>query len=267
MKKFLLGGVALAAMLVGPAMAADMPVKAPVYKAPPPVVFNWSGCYIGGNVGGKWARTDDRVTIADVPGNPGVTSVFPSESSSTLIGGGQIGCNWQAAGSNWVFGVEGDADAQRWTRTRVQAVTRPPLVVGDTFDIRSDWQGSVRGRIGYAWDRTMLYATGGVAFTEVKVGANFPIFVGAVVFPATVASDSKTLVGATLGGGLEHAITSNWSLGVEGRYSWYGTQTYNSGLLAALPVAGVAGGFLFAQATQTMRVETFEATARLNYRF
>jgi outer membrane immunogenic protein len=268
MKKILLGGAALVAMFAGHAMAADMPLKAPVLKAPPPpMVYNWTGCYIGGNIGGKWARTDDRVTIASVPGNPGVTSVFPSASSSTLIGGGQVGCNWQAAGSNWVFGLEGDADGQRWTRTRVQGVLLPPLVVGDRFDIRSDWQASARGRIGYAWDRTMLYATGGVAFTEVKVGANFPIFVGAVVFPATVASDNKTLVGATLGAGLEHAITNNWSLGVEGRYSWYGTQTYNSGLLASLPIVGAAPGFLFAQATQTIRVETFEATARLNYRF
>ena len=64
---------------------------------------------------------------------------------------------------------------------------------------------------------------------------------------------------------MEHAFTNNWSFGVEGRYSWYGSHTFNSGLLAAIPAAG--GGFLFAQATQTIRVETFEATARLNYRF
>ncbi len=266
MKKILLGGAALIAMFVGPAMAADMRVKAPVLKAPPPpVIYNWTGCYIGGNVGGKWARTDDRVTIDATAGTPAVTSVFPWETSSTLIGGGQVGCNWQAAGSNWVFGIEGDADAQRWSRNRVQPATVPPLVVGDSFDIRSDWQASARGRIGYAWDRTMIYATGGAAFTNVKVGANFPVFVGAVVFPATIASDSKTLVGATLGGGVEHAFTNNWSFGVEGRYSWYGSHTFNSGLLAAIPAAG--GGFLFAQATQTIRVETFEATARLNYRF
>jgi outer membrane immunogenic protein len=268
MKKILLGGVAYAAMVVGPAMAADLPVKAPVLKAPPPpIVYNWTGCYIGGNVGGKWGRTNDRVDIAAVPGSPAVTSVFPAGTASTVIGGGQIGCNWQAAGSNWVFGLEGDGDAQRWTRTRIQGLTVPPLVVGDRFDARSDWQGSARGRIGYAWDRTMLYATGGIAFTDVKVGTNFPIFVGAVVFPASVASDSKTLVGATFGGGLEHAFTNNWSLGVEGRYSWYGTQTFNGGTVAAIPVVGVAPGFLFAQATQTMRVETFEVTARLNYRF
>ena len=194
MKKILLGGAALIAMFVGPAMAADMRVKAPVLKAPPPpVIYNWTGCYIGGNVGGKWARTDDRVTIDATAGTPAVTSVFPWETSSTLIGGGQVGCNWQAAGSNWVFGIEGDADAQRWSRNRVQPATVPPLVVGDSFDIRSDWQASARGRIGYAWDRTMIYATGGAAFTNVKVGANFPVFVGAVVFPATIASDSKTL--------------------------------------------------------------------------
>jgi outer membrane immunogenic protein len=247
-----------------PAVAADLPVKARP-MAPVAMAYNWTGCYIGGNVGGKWARTDDTVTIAPVPGNAGATVTFASATASTIVGGGQVGCNYQAPGSNWVFGIEGDADWHRWSTGRVLAVTVPPFVAGDSFDISSRWQASVRGRIGYAWDRWMLYVTGGAAFTNVVVGANFPIFVGAVTFPATVASESKTLFGPTLGGGLEYAITNNWSVGIEGRYSWYGNQTFNSGLVAVLPAVG--GGFVFSPATQTMKIETAEVTARLNFKF
>jgi outer membrane immunogenic protein len=268
MKRALTLGISIVTLAALPAFAADLPprivTKAPVMVAS---VYNWSGCYIGGNVGGKWASTTDDVFVAAVPGSPAVTSSFGRERASTFIGGGQLGCNWQAQGSNWVFGLEGDADWQRWSTTRVQPVTVPPFVVGDTFDVRSNWQASARGRIGYAWDRTLLYVTGGAAFTNVKVGTNFPIFVGAVVFPATSASDSKTLVGATLGGGFEYAITNNWSFGVEARYSWYGTQTFNGGTVAAIPTVGAAPGFLFAPVTQTLKIETLEVTGRLNWKF
>jgi outer membrane immunogenic protein len=270
MKHTLALGISILTLAALPALAADLPPRM-VTKAPVmvPVAYNWSGCYIGGNVGGKWATTTDTVAVADVPGFPGsgTTFVFGRERASTLIGGGQLGCNWQAPGSNWVLGLEGDVDWQRWRTTRVQPITQPPLVVGDTYDVRSDWQASARARLGYAWDRTLFYVTGGAAFTNVKVGSNFPIFVGAVVFPATSAQDSKTLLGATLGGGFEHAFSNNWSFGLEGRYSWYGTQTFNGGVLASLPVVGAAPGFLFAPVTQTIKIETFEVTARLNYKF
>lgn len=249
-----------------PAAAADLPVKARP-MAPVVTAYNWTGCYLGGNVGGKWARTDDSVTIVDVPGFPGSgrTVNFGRETATTFIGGGQLGCNWQAPGSNWVLGVEGDVDWQRWRTTRVQGVTLPPFVVGDSFDARSDWQASARGRLGYAWDRFMIYATGGAAFTNVKVATNFPVFVGAVVFPATFAEDSKTIFGPTVGGGFEYAFANNWSFGVEARYAWYGNQTFNGGVVASLPAVG--GGFLFAPVSQTLRIETFEATARLNFKF
>ena len=133
----------------------------------------------------------------------------------------------------------------------------PPLfVTGDTFDWRSNWQGSGRGRIGYAWDRFLLYVTGGAAFTNVTVGTNFIV---SGIFPATLASDSKTVWGPTVGGGLEYAFTNNLSFGVEGRYSWYGTQTYNAGLLA-VAFTPATGAFTVAPATQSVKLNTFEVT-------
>ncbi len=180
MKNVFLLGFAVIGFGAFPAIAADLPVNARPMVPVAVAAYNWSGCYIGANVGGKWARTTDDVTIAATAGTAAVASRFPADTDSTLIGGGQIGCNWQAS-ENWVFGLEGDADAQRWTTNRTQPVTLLPLVGGpgaDTFDIRSDWQASARGRVGYAWDRWMLYATGGAAFTNVKVGANFPAYRG-----------------------------------------------------------------------------------------
>lgn len=269
MKRALLIGAGLV-MAAAPALAADLPVKARP-MVPVVTVYNWSGCYIGANGGGKWARTSGSVDVAPGTGAAGASAAaslpFDGTTSSTGIIGGQIGCNWQAAGSSWVFGLEGDADAQRWSATRTVARGVGPIIPGDSFDIRSDWQASFRGRLGYAWDRWMLYATGGVGFTNAKVGTNFiPTVAAGVTFPATVASDSKTLVGPTVGLGLEYAFSNNWSFGVEGRYTWYGTQTYNAGLLAT---AGLppAGPFTFASASQTYRVETLEITGRLNYKF
>jgi opacity protein-like surface antigen len=100
----------------------------------------------------------------------------------------------------------------------------------------------------------------------VTVGANF-IAIG--VFPATIASDSKTLFGATVGGGFEYAFTNNFSAGIEGRYSWYGQQTYPGGLVATVftPTIGAAGGtFTFAPSQQTYKLDTFEVMAKLNWK-
>jgi outer membrane immunogenic protein len=267
--------IGLLAVSAAPALAADLPLKArpmPAIAA----VYNWSGCYIGGNVGGKWVRTSGSVDVGPTGTGTGLGApgsvLFGKADTSTLMGGGQVGCNYQPVGTNWVFGIEGDFDWQRWSRTNIVGGTLPfPFVAGDTFDLRSNWQASARGRIGYAWDRVLLYATGGAAFTNLKVGTNFiATTAGGIAFPATVVSDEKTLVGWTVGGGLEYAFTNNWIAGIEGRYSNYGTTTFNSGLVATVfTPAVVAGGgtFTFAPATQTIKLETFEVMGRLSYKF
>jgi outer membrane immunogenic protein len=262
-----IGLVTAAASIVvagaGIASAADLAVKA---RPMPVAAYSWTGCYVGGNIGGKSARTSGGVDVAAATGPGGAFGAFStplnSNDASTFIGGGQIGCNWQSG--NWVFGIEGDADGQRWSTSRTLLPgVQPAFVPGDVFDIRSDWQASVRGRIGYAWDRTLLYATGGAAFTNVRTGSNF-IAIGG--FPATVAFDSKNLVGATVGGGVEYAVSNNWTLGVEGRYTWYGRQTFNAGSVATFGFPP-AGPFTFAPATQSIRIETAEVMLKANWKF
>ena len=118
---------------------------------------------------------EDSVNIPTVTGL-GITSPFVAVSTTpeldTWLAGGQAGCNMQSG--NWVFGVEADAHAQRWSSFYTLGAGQPvPFVAGDQFGVRSDWQASVRGRVGYAMDRTLFYVTGGVAFTELQSYSNF----------------------------------------------------------------------------------------------
>lgn len=264
LRSLLLSCVACTCLAVGGgARAADMPLKAPPAAAPE---FSWTGFYIGGNLGGKWAETNGSVDIpkATGPGGASPSSTLPlgSITSATFMGGGQVGYNYQVG--HIVIGIESDADAHHWNATRTVAGVRPLLFApGDSFAVSSRWEASLRGRIGYAWDHALIYLTGGVALTNASAGANFVATGG---FPATIASDSKALSGNTFGGGLEFAVTNNWSLGAEGRFTWYRTSTYNAGTLATVG-SPTTGPFTFAPATQTLNLNTVEVLGKINYRF
>src|SRR5262245_36659624 len=241
MKKLLLTTTAIILAAITTASAADL--KAPVYtKAPPPPppLFNWSGFYIGANVGGKWAFVDDTVISGPT------TVTFNNDNPSSWIAGGQVGYNWQAPGSPWVFGVEGDIDAQDFNRTRVIGVAIGPFIPGDAFTIESKWQASLRGRIGYAVDRSLFYVTGGAAFTQIK-GTVGLVGIGSF-------TDDRTRTGATVGGGFEYAFTNNLSLGIEGRYTWYGDENFNT-TLGGIPV------------NHTISLNTAEVMGKLNFKF
>src|SRR5882724_8903707 len=124
MKKYLLAGVGLIAISMGvPALAADMPVKA-AYKAPPVIyAYSWTGCYIGGHVGGLWVSKDATLAAPGIPvvaggpfpfpGAPAGTSLGGHDASS-VVGGLQAGCNYRFAGG-WVIGLQGDYG---WTDAR-----------------------------------------------------------------------------------------------------------------------------------------------------
>jgi outer membrane immunogenic protein len=240
MRKQLVLSAAVFIVAIASASAADLPVKA--QPLPPPPSCTWCGFYIGVNAGGKWARVEDTLTVG------GTSVTFDRDTNGSWVAGGQLGYNWQAPGSPWVFGIEGDIDAQDFNRSRVVGVTVGPFVAGDVFSVESRWQASLRGRIGYAaWDRALLYVTGGAAFTNVKATANL---VGVGVFSA-----DDTRVGGTVGVGLEYALWNRVSLGIEGRWSFYGDDTFNTGTLAGTAVSN------------RVNLDTAEVTGRLNFRF
>jgi len=251
MRKLLLASAAIF-VAVSTASAADL---RPMYtKAPPPPVPTciWCGFYIGGNVGGKWASADDTLSAG------GTSVTFNSGTSSSVVGGGQIGYNWQAPGSMWVFGVEGDFDGQNFHRDLTVATAIGPFVPGDTFSVKSDWQASLRGRIGYAaWDRALLYVTGGVAFTDVKGTVGL---VGIGTF-----TDDQTRVGGTIGAGLEYMVWNNVSIGIEGRWSFYGHDNFNTAGTFAL--GGVCTVGAPCAVSNNVNLNTAEVTGRLNFHF
>ena len=225
MRKAAIGIVAVAAMIGTPVLAADMPLKAP--PPPPAPVFSWTGWYVGGNVGYSWGKADTDFNAAPVmvttsapasitiPGFAGSQSVKPEG----IIGGGQFGYNWQFS-PNWVVGLETDIQGSGEKASNnfsaiVDAVTGAAVT---NYEAKILWFGTVRGRIGYASDRVMLYATGGLAYGEVKIDGTTTIS-GSIRQPGLLLpfsithaiGHSQVNAGWTVGAGVEAVLVGNWT--------------------------------------------------------
>ncbi|ACB93767.1 outer membrane protein [Beijerinckia indica] len=183
------------------ALAADLPNRAApptVPYLPPSPAFSWTGVYLGGQIGYQFGR--DSITA------PGLFSV--GHSPNGVVGGAHIGFNYQV--SQFIVGFEGDVNGSSYSGSVFNPVFRTQLTSRIPVD------GSLRGRIGAAWDRVLVYATGGAAFASIKHG-----YIGSSLVPgsATLTNDR---VGWTVGGGVEYAMTDNWSVRVDYRYTDYG---------------------------------------------
>ncbi len=209
MRRYTFAALAAAGIALGfvqTASAAD--IARPVYKAPVMVpVYNWSGFYLGGNVG--YGTGDVNATAFGY----GV-----SEKVDGWFAGGQIGYNWQAAGSPWVFGIE--LDSQWANIEKKDSVALAGGVVGNAFSTL-DYFGTARLRLGYAWDRVMVYGTGGLAWGTNEIG--FGVTSGNA---AAGLNSSNTHVGWTAGGGVEWALVDNWTAKVEYLYVKLDNETY-----------------------------------------
>lgn len=223
MKKLLLSLAATTALIATPAMGADLP-PAPqpnYYKAPPPPpVFSWTGCYIGADVGGGFIRDADHETTPIGTASP--FSPTGSANPAGVMAGGFLGCNYQFS-SGIVIGAEGDAN---WANIRGGTAQFPgsgfPGLPNDFYETRSDFQASARGRVGYAFNRVLLYATGGAAWAHITEHD----VVGSGPFAGTFNDTSTTRPGWTVGAGLEYAFLYNLIGRVEYRYSDFGTFSY-----------------------------------------
>jgi outer membrane immunogenic protein len=193
---------------VGAATAADLPRRgapppSPVYLPAP--VYNWTGFYIGGNIGYGWAR--------------GSAAAFGASGSNDLdgiIGGGQLGYNWQTG--NLLLGVEGDFQGSGQSRS--------DTVLGVTVDQDIPWFATVRGRIGYVNGPWAIYATGGAAWVDYKVTASLG---------GLSASSDTSKAAWTVGGGVEWMFVPQWSAKVE--YLYIDTGNVSTTLIG-VPVTG-----------------------------
>ncbi len=231
----------------------------------------WTGLYVGGNLGGKWGDFSapviiENVTVLGTTFGPSVQLFDVNPSSFT--GGGQIGYNLQY--NHWVVGAEGNINGHDLSASHTlfdaEIAETSLFVPGDTFTIKSDLQASILGRIGYAADSWLLYATGGVGFANVKFIGDFPTTVdGGITFPYAYGSQNQRLTGGTYGLGFEYALTQNWRMGVEGRYTDYGRTQYP---LTSVPVVSLSPtAFIYSPAAADMRVTTGEVLFKINYQF
>ena len=214
MKQLFFGSVALLALIAaGPAVAADMRVKAPVYKAAAPVAtFNWSGCYVGAQVGYAWQRDRDIETEIGV----GFSDDTPLDAAKPdgFKAGAFLGCNWQWQGP-FVIGIEGDAE---FANLKGSVEFPDTGTINDFYESRTRFQASVRARIGYAFERALYFVSGGVAFAHIK---------HTYVCPDCGLTESFTTTrpGWTVGGGMDYAFTNNWIGRIEYRYADFGHVT------------------------------------------
>ncbi|HEY2186025.1 MAG TPA: outer membrane beta-barrel protein [Xanthobacteraceae bacterium] len=219
MKKFLLGTAALVALGV-PAIAADMPVR----RAPPAPVFSWTGCYIGPKIGydtgkSKVFSPPGALTAGAVPGTVVLApsgDITPQFNVNGLSGGGEVGC--QVQWGVWVLGIEGDGEAASLSG---QSFDLPPAF-NPSFVNQTNvrWTSTLRGRLGYAWDKWLLYVTGGAAWAGVEEtgwqACPAPgVCPGAGVITASgvpSAHDRKTMFGYAVGAGTAYALGYGWSI-------------------------------------------------------
>jgi outer membrane immunogenic protein len=239
-----LGAALLGALAVGnmvPAMAADLggSIKdAPAYQEPERR-FSWTGLYLGANVGGAWANGDATYSQAGFGGFSG------SSEKSSVIGGGQIGYNWQAG--QLVVGIEADIAGQNLGESL--AATNGITIA--SLESKSRWVGTVRPRVGYATGNALLYITGGLAYGSVK--HNYSETIGGA---SRSFSESDTRAGWTLGGGIEWALNRNWTIGAEYLHIDLGSTSLSA------PAAGV-----FPASTAKFEDREDVIRAKLNYKF
>jgi outer membrane immunogenic protein len=232
MKRLLLGIAAIAALVGTPALAADL-----AYKALPPVpIYSWTGFYLGGNVGYSWGTASSVYSDDPLAFPPPFTSTNSgTEKLDGVIGGGQIGYNWEA-NQTWVLGVE--ADIQGSAEKGSNSFSDPYFcdacgggteeAVNGTLNSSIRWFGTVRGRLGVLVNPTLLlYGTGGLAYGGISTSGSFvDTAPGCSPTICTWAfNQTTTKVGWTAGGGVEGAIanSSNWTWKVEYLYINFGT--------------------------------------------
>jgi outer membrane immunogenic protein len=210
MKKLIVASLAVAGLSVGFSVEGTAADMSPAYKGPAPIPFTWTGVYFGGNAGYGWQSGSDDIVLTD----PSATTGGLKESGGFV--GIQLGYNYQMG--LFVLGVEGDVQAANIKNS----FTRVIDAAGDSLNASGnvDEFGTIRGRVGAAFDRFLVYATGGLAIG----GISNTLDVTSTGGFASLQNDS-TQVGYTVGAGLEYAVDRRWSIKGEYQYINFGSES------------------------------------------
>ena len=207
--------------------------------AGPPPLYNWMGFYIGANVG--VVSTDS--TVADYPPGSGPVAYIGgayAATGSSLMAGAHAGFNWQV--SSVVAGVEGDADFGSFTRSRANITALGRDLGADTFNSRLSSLSTIRGRLGWAFDRWLVYGTGGVAFAQWKDQLYDSVF-------PFVTGPKSNLSGWIAGGGIEFAFTEHWTGKAEFLHA-----AFPNRVTSVMPAPGLNYAFIFKDSLNIGRV-------------
>ena len=257
-RTILMAGAAIAALTVSAATAADLPVRtappAPFIAAVP--IFTWTGFYVGLNAGWGW-RNDNREPVILTPGlaTPGLagTLEFSGADDGGFTGGAQLGYNYQFG--SVVIGAEADIQWADTGNNQGVVFTGAPGFAGTflpgTFESNApEWFGTVRGRLGFAIDRVLIYGTAGLAYTEDNAGW-------------------------VVGGGVEWALPTNWNLfgssavtfGVEGLWLSIDRDNNFNGPIGTFAPVGLPQVAVFSPVASSGDNDFFVARAKLNFKF
>jgi outer membrane immunogenic protein len=221
MKKSLGALVALVAMPVAGAYAADLPA-AQYYKAPPPaqVVYNWTGFYLGGEVGGGWAQS----TTTEIVGSGGFPNGFSRSpvNESGVLGGGYAGYNYQF-NNNIVVGIDGYYDGAGLTGNGTDVSPTTGHISSSSEKMK--WDSAITGRLGYANNNWLFFVKGGWAWAGFSGNTVTTTAAGAAVGSG---GSSDTRDGATVGVGLEYGFLPHWSAKLEYDYVKFETANFNA---------------------------------------
>jgi outer membrane immunogenic protein len=274
----LLCGAALPVFIAAPAMAADLPVKAPPI-APASTAQNWSGFYVGVNAGADWAYSGDPTTSASCAAAPGfgfgayfgcgdIPAVNAlgtgSMSRGGFTGGAQAGYNWQS--NSTVVGVETDFEDFHGKASRTATGTLPVAGTQATItnSVDANWLFTARGRLGWVFNNNLLaYATGGLAVTRLSSSNSYVDNLGLFGPGVGTWNASQTKAGWTAGAGVEWAFSQHWSARAEYLYVHFDPITA-SGVITNTGV--LAGGYGSAISTST-DLSAHIARAGVNYKF
>jgi outer membrane immunogenic protein len=201
----------IACAAIGSARAADLPTKVPLAPVPAAAAYSWTGCYIGVEGGGNWGRSSETASGVRNPAVAGLPLTNEFDLRGALVGG-TVGCNYQVG--TWVFGIENDYS---WTNKSGSANDIAPFNTRAVNTVSESWIDTLRGRIGFAWDRALIYGTGGVAFTDAQL---------TVCGAARCPSESQSRTGWVAGVGVEYAVWQSLSVKIEYLHADFGTTRY-----------------------------------------